>query len=208
MKGKLISRFLLLGILCLVVGISHASEAVDKALDAMNRGDYDAAYSMWVSLAEAGDDKAMVEVGLMHHQGLGRPVDYTAAMDWYLKAFERNGDALNNMGVMYKEGHGVTKNRKIAYLLFLTVHMEGMGNEETIMRANRNLRREIAELSSREKEEALCYTGAYLDAYVRNRGVLTGISSRKLRPSRQRKRIRDFGWWAPGEIGKFDCPAP
>ena len=147
----------------------------------------------------------MIEAGLIHHQGLGGvAIDYNKAMDWYLKAL--NGDALNNLGVMYRDGTGVPGNRKIAYLLFLTVHMQGMGREATISRANRNLRKEIAELADVEKQEALCYTLAYFKEYLDSRGKMTGIPER-LRASPDRKRFKELPWWMPGEIGPFECPA-
>jgi TPR repeat protein len=78
-------------------------------------------------------------------------------MDWYRKAFQRNGDALNNIGVTYRDGLGGPQNRQVAYLLFLLVHMEGIGEQETVMRANRNLRREIAEQPKAELREAMLY---------------------------------------------------
>lgn len=198
-------RYLLLlaiTILCATAGANTLSEA----LDASRRGDFQAAYPLWVSLAESGDDKAMVEVGLMHHRGQGVEVNYAVAMDWYLKAYKRNGDALNNIGVMYRDGLGVQKNRKISYLLFLLVHMEGIGGEATVMRANRNLRREIAEQPKADLQEAVCYTVHYLVAYVESRGSLTDVPDH-LRASSTRKRIKELGWWAPGEVGQFDCPA-
>src|SRR3954468_19053035 len=99
---------------------------VKEALDAQQRGDYETARKQFQALADKGDDKAMMELGLMYHTGEGAKQDYDKAMDWYLKAYSKqNGNALNNLGVMYRDGLGVAKNSKIAYLLFLAVHMEG-----------------------------------------------------------------------------------
>jgi hypothetical protein len=184
--------------------LAHA-DTLSEALAAKRRGDFAAAYPLWVALSEKGDDKATVELGLMHHQGVGVPQDYGKAMDWYLKVFKKNADALNNIGVMYRDGLGVEKNRKIAHLLFLTIHMSGMGGEATISRANRNLRREVAELSIAERRESICYTMQYVSAYVESKGTLKDVPEH-LRASPERKRIKDFNWWAPGEIGDFSCP--
>ena len=144
---------------------------VKQALEAEQQGDYKAADSIWTALSEQGNFKAMVSVGLMHHQGKGMPVDYVKAMDWYLKAYQKSGDAMNNVGVLYRDGLGVKKNRKIAYLLFLYIHMEGMVGEETLVRANQNLRQEVAELSAAERHEALCYNLAYLVSYIESKGA-------------------------------------
>jgi len=209
-----VTRFLLFLFLLIPASTAHSEESADnpnldlvkKALSAESAGDYKTTYSIWESLYEKGDYKAAVSAGLMHHQGTGMPVDYVKAMDWYLKAVNYNADAMNNIGVLYRDGLGIKKNRKIAYLLFLTIHMEGMGDEETVMRANRNLRQEIAELSLEERQESLCYTLAYMAAYVESRGNVQK-SPREMRESGKQPRIRDLGWWAPGEVGEFACPA-
>jgi TPR repeat protein len=127
-------------------------------------------------------------------------------MDWYLKAYHRNGDAINNIGVMYRDGLGVPVNRKISYLLFLLVHMEGIGGQITVSRANRNLSREVAELQKETLQDAVCYTMQYLVAYVESKGKLQGVPD-ELRSSSERKRIKELSWWMPGEVGQFECPA-
>lgn len=190
-------------LLALAASSAFASDTLDHALRASAAGDYDKALLLWEQLASEGDKNAMTEVALIHHQGLGRPVSYETALNWYLKAM--NGDTLNNVGVMFRDGTGLPQNRKIAYLMFLTVHMTGAGSEATVMRANRNLRREVAELPESDIKEALCYTSEYLLAYIQSRGTITGIPQ-ELRASAERKRIKELDWWMPGEIGAYDCP--
>lgn len=198
--------------LCMLLAPFHAAIAgtvdrdamIDRGLSAEARGDYVAALKVWEQLAHQGDDKAMTNAGVIYQNGTGVTADYEKALDWYLKSV--NGDALNNMGVMYRDGTGVPQNRKIAYLLFLAVHMDGMGYEETIMRANRNLRRELAELPQEDTDEALCYTMGYLKAYIESRGKLVGIPP-KLRASARRPRIKELGWWSKDEIAPYACPA-
>lgn len=195
-------RFVLL--IASLTQVAHA-DTLSDALAARGRADFAAAYPLWVELAEKGDDKAAIEVGVMHHLGQGVPQNHGLAMEWYLKAFPKNGDALNNIGVMYRDSLGVPQNRKIAYLLFLTVHIVGLGNEATVTRANRNLRRELSELSLVERQESLCYTSQYLVAYVKSKGTLEGIPE-NLRASPERKRIKELNWWLPGEVKEFSCP--
>lgn len=197
--------YLAITLLILFGSAIATADTLSDALSAKQRGDFTAAYPLWQSLAEGGDHKAMVELGLMHHQGQGGPVAYDKAMEWYLKAYNKNGDALNNIGVMYRDGLGVKVNRKIAYILFLTIHMTGMGNQATVSRANRNLRREVEEASTTDKQEAVCYTMEYVKAFIESKGTLEGIPN-ELRASPERKRIRDFNWWLPGEVGTFACP--
>jgi uncharacterized protein len=202
-------HLLAIGLLFTVATAAPAQELPDdvrRAIAATQRGDFETAYAVWVQRAQQGDDKAAIEAGLAHHMGRGRPVDHAQALTWYLSALEKNGDAWNNIGVIFRDGLGVPQNRRIAHLMFLTVHMTGFGNEATVMRANRNLRREIAELPLAERQASLCYTMGYLQAYVRSRGELKEVPEH-LRASPERKRIGELGWWLPGEVGRLDCPA-
>jgi hypothetical protein len=180
------------------------------AMNAERNGNHLQAIELFQQLAHNGDEKAMTHLGNKYYNGEGVTVDYKRAMDWYLKAFAANdGDALGNIGVLYRDGKGVVKNRKIAYLLFLITHMEGFGNDNTQIRVNRLLRKEIAELSHDEIDEALCYTGEYVLAYLNNRGAINTIPSAVL-PSTQVIRFKDKNWWLDNERSTFkkQCDAP
>ncbi len=160
------------------------------------------------ALAAKGDTGAMIALGLLYHQGDDVPVDFGKAMDWYLKAYAKtNGDALNNIGVMYRDGLGVAKNPKVAYLLFLAVHMEGLGDESTQIRAGRNLSRLAESLPKKDIEEALSYTWPYVDQIVKSRGK--NITIRKdVLPTKDRPRIRDNNWWLDSERKSMDFQSP
>jgi tetratricopeptide (TPR) repeat protein len=194
-----------------VVGwVSIARSDVEKALDAQNRGDYETARKEFQALADKGDDKAMIDLGVMYHLGEGVKQDYDKAMEWYLKAYARtNGDALNNIGVMYRDGLGVATNSKIAYLLFLAVHMEGLGSDSTQIRAGRNLTRLAESTPQKEIEEALSYTWAYVDQIVKSRGKTITIG-KDILPAKKRPRIRDNDWWLDPErkAMTFKSPPP
>src|SRR5260221_14742394 len=151
----------LVGAACFV---SVGRSDVEKALDAQKHGEYETARKEFQAPADKGDDNAMISLGLMYDIGEGTKQDYDKAMDWYLKAYsKRNGDALNNIGVMYRDGLRVATNSKIAYLLFLTVHMEGLGSDATQIRAGRNLSRLAESLPKKDMEEALSFTWSYVD---------------------------------------------
>lgn len=176
---------------------------VPEALSALNRGDYDTAYQEFHTLAEQGDSKAMVTIGMFFHKGESFPQDYDKAMDWYLKAMELgNGDAYNNIGVMYRDGLGVVANRAIAYDLFLIVHMRGLGSESTQYRANGNLRREVAELGEDKIKYALCLSEVQVLAYVTERGK---VPAHTIDVPGEQIAIKDREWWLDGEIPVFEC---
>ena len=160
------------------------------------------------AMAAKGDTRAMISLVLMYHQGNGVTLDYNKAMDWYLKAYEKkNGDALNNLGVMYRDGLGVTKNEKVAYLLFLAVHMECLGDEATQIRAGGNLTKLREKLPKSDVQEALSYTWAYVNQIVRSKGKNMTIG-RDVLPMAKQPRIKDNGWWLDEERKKMDFKPP
>lgn len=192
-------KTLILFLLITVCFVNKGLSGLKEAEDAQERGDYEAARKEYQALADQGDPKAMINLGLMYHTGEGAKQDYVKAMDWYLKAYaKKNGDALNNIGVMYRDGLGVSTNSKIAYLLFLAVHMEGMGSDATQIRAGRNLSRLAESLPKKDLEEALSYTWAYVDQIVKSRGENVAISKDVL-PTKNHPRIRDNNWWLDNE---------
>lgn len=132
-------------------------------------------------------------------------------MDWYIGAFSRgNGDAYNNIGVLYRDGLGVAQNRSISYALFLVTHLRGLGTQATQHRANRNLRREAAETTADQRVLAVCFTEPFLKAFVMSRGKLSGVPTQYL-PTENQPRIRDNDLlWLHNEqqAMEFKCPPP
>lgn len=203
-------KYLYLIIVIAIHGVVAQEISPQAAISAENAGDHQKAIDIFSQLAEKGDAKAMIHIGNKYYAGDGVDVDYVKSMDWWLKAFEaENGDAPGNIGVLYRDGKGVIKNRKIAYTLFLFTHMAGLGTDSTQTRVNAHLRREMSELSPSEIEEALCYTMEYVFAYVRARGDLNDVPKETL-PSGGLTRIKDNDWWLDSERKDldFDCPEP
>lgn len=198
-------------VLMLVVAVFPAFAGVQEGIDAMNRGDYEAAYTQFSALADEGDDEAMITIGLWYHEGTGFARDYSKAMDWYLRAYARdNGDAYNNIGVMFRDGLGVPVNRSVSYALFLLTHLRGLGSESTQYRANDNLRREIQATTDDERTLGLCMTEAYLHEFVKSRGALA-FPAKKHLPSRKHPRIKDnVDLWLDSEKAQLqlECPPP
>ena len=153
--------------------LCQAHAGVNEALAARDRGDYETARKEFQMLAENGEDKAMVELGLMYHTGKGVKQDYGKAMDWYRKAFAKgNGDAYSNIGVMYRDGLGCETNRPIAYALFYITHMRGLGSQSTQYRAGRNLDKTVAVMKQEEIENTLKMTEKYVLTFVQKFGKL------------------------------------
>lgn len=160
-------------LLAVVTLLCQAHAGVKEALAAQERGDYETARKEFEALAEKGEDRAMIELGLMYHTGEGVKQDYGKAMDWYLKAFAKgNGDAYSNIGVMYRDGLGCETNRPIAYALFYITHMRGLGSEDTQYRAGHNLDKTAALMKPEEIENTLKMTEKYVLTFVQKRGKL------------------------------------
>jgi TPR repeat protein len=74
------------------------------------KGDYEAAYTEWLPLAELGDVEAQYNLGVMYDEGAGVKQDLTRAADWYRRAAEQGFvDAQTNLGKMYYYGQGVPR---------------------------------------------------------------------------------------------------
>ena len=76
---------------------------------------YTEAIKWYKKAAEAGNSRAMNNLGVMYYNGHGVEQDYTEAARWYKKGAEAgNSTAMNNLGLMYENGLGVEKNIKEA----------------------------------------------------------------------------------------------
>lgn len=173
----------------------------EAACRLMEQGQVEEALKIFEQLAEKGDDQAMVQLGIYYYQGEGVERDYVKAMDWFLGAFtNQNADAFVNLGVMHRDGNSVPKNKKIAYCVFLTTHMCGLGSQSTQRRSNGCLRRIIEELSNEEIKDCLSnYTLEYVMAYIEAKGEMEGIPDR-YKPSMDNPALRDLDWWLDREL--------
>jgi hypothetical protein len=172
-KGQQSMRVLLAVTFILASLTCRLCAGVEEALAAQDRGDHVTAGKEFQKLADKGDPRAMMELGLMHHTGENIKQDFGKALDWYLKAFEKDfGEAYNNIGVMYRDGLSVETNRPIAYALFYITHMRGLGTDATQIRAGRNLDKTTALMKPEEIRETLKMTEEYVITFVKKRGKL------------------------------------
>lgn len=180
----------------------HAEDdAVTQALQLMDNGHTAQGIALFEKLAAGGDDNAMVQLGIYHYEGSLIPQDHAKAMDWWLKALEKgNADALSNLAVLHRDGKAAPANKKVAYCVFLTIHMCGLGDEGTQYRAGSCLGRLAQELTKEDLKDCLSnYTLGYLQAYLQAKGQMQGIPE-KFRPSDQNPALKDLDWWMDGEL--------
>lgn len=106
---------------------SSVYAGVDEALLAYEQKNYGVAIQEFRALAQQGDSRAQLVLGVMYEYGKGVPIDYKQAAVWYLKAAEqRVSVAQYNLGLMYAKGHGVPMDYKQAAAWYLKAAEQGM----------------------------------------------------------------------------------
>jgi hypothetical protein len=77
------------------------------------------AHDLHMQAAEREVPPAMYEVGLMLERGLGCVQNFSEAAFWYEEGAKRGHlESFNNLGVLYKDGHGVEADRARCFLCF------------------------------------------------------------------------------------------
>jgi TPR repeat protein len=186
---------------------------MDAGRKLFQEGKFEEGGKVFAEAADKGDDRAMVALGLYHQSGkYDFKQDYAKAHGYYVRAlgptpypkmpggFKPNGYALNNLGVMFRDGLGVPVNRQVANALFLFEYTANGYSQDSIGLASGNLNRDMREMSKSEVDAALCLNMAYVWAVVKGKGVAAPIE-----PSKDNPRIRDWGVWMKGELGDVKC---
>lgn len=84
---------------------------LDKASEAYESQDYEAAMKLYKQAAAQGHSGAQFSLGLMHAEGQGVPQNYIEAVKWYkLAASQGHSGAQFNLAVMYTLGRGIPQN--------------------------------------------------------------------------------------------------
>ena len=93
---------------CLLAFIAQADSRLDKGLSAYDSGDYHAAYSYWLPLAQHDHSEAQLFLGVLYRYGLGVESNPQQSAYWYQRSAE-NGDidAQSEIGSFYELGWGV-----------------------------------------------------------------------------------------------------
>ena len=73
------------------------------------------AYAICERAAEAGNDRAMYNLGVLNAMGQGTPKNTDKAVHWYERSAEQgNPSAMASLAVMYATGEGVETDRQYA----------------------------------------------------------------------------------------------
>jgi TPR repeat protein len=105
-----------------------------KALDAYNSTDYEAALAIWQPLAEAGDVDSQFGLGMMYGNGFGVAMDDALAIKWYALAVEQgHAGAMCNLAVMHQNGWGVPADEQEAVRLYTLAAEQGVAEAMTAL---------------------------------------------------------------------------
>lgn len=100
----------LLSILCCVLLVAARAWAgpYEDGVAAYDQGRFDAAFALWLPLAEGGHAAAQFNVAVLFEKGQGVTQDLAEAARWYTKAAEQgDAEAQYDVAVLYEMGTGV-----------------------------------------------------------------------------------------------------
>jgi len=101
-----------------------------KALRAMQRGDYAVAYCIWNPLADTGDAEAQFSLGWMYHNGYGLAIDNSKTLKLWSEAAESGlVNASFALGMLLSEGDRDVE-RDMAQAVEHYVHAAARGHED------------------------------------------------------------------------------
>lgn len=97
----------------------EVSRDYERGVKAATNGDYHTAFAAFLPLAERGDVRAEVQVGLLYANGFGVAQSRTSALQWMHEAASQgNGYAQWWIGVSYSTGNGLPRNEAQAVLWY------------------------------------------------------------------------------------------
>lgn len=100
----------LLAILACSAMCAAWTQNFDAGLHAYENHDYQGAAKQWRPLADAGNDMAQFNLGLLYYDGKGVTQDYAEAAQWFERAANQGyTKAQHNLGEMYAIGEGVKR---------------------------------------------------------------------------------------------------
>lgn len=92
---------------------------LSRAVDALEKGDFETSFVLTEALAIDGDPLAQHFLGWHYHKGLGIPADDAKAVFWWQLA-AKNGipEAQQGLGWAYQNGRGIDRDLEHAYFWY------------------------------------------------------------------------------------------
>lgn len=186
-------------IILLLVSV-QAVAGKDEVLAQFRTGRYMQVAAELEELAGGGDARAMIMLGNLYYAGRFGDVDYARAHDWWYRAWlAGDAEALPNLAVLYRDGAGVQQNLRIAYALFVLMHLQEHHDATTLLRNGSDLENTVSRLDAAGIRAALCYSEDYVRRYLAAHGA--GVTP----TAPGEVRLRDRSGWPADELPDFVC---
>ena len=102
------------------------ADELNRAYQALEKGDYKTAIYFLSYYANIGNAKAQYNYAIMLKKGLGTQKDKNEAFKWFfISADQGNMLASYALGNMYYNGEGITKNYKLSFESYLKASLSG-----------------------------------------------------------------------------------
>lgn len=124
-RSSIVLTVVVAGIAAATTAPTARADAFANGLSAFNVGDYAAAYSIWLPLAEQGDANAQSSLAYLFHEGKGVRQDSRTAAKWYyLAAGQGEPTAQSFLCEMYQRGDGVPRDLSLS-LMWCELSIDG-----------------------------------------------------------------------------------
>jgi TPR repeat protein len=114
-----------------VVSVADTSDekpAIELGVEATQRGDFGAAFKLFLPLAEAGDPEAQHNLAMLYRAGRGVEKDLAVSARWFRRAAEQGvADAQYYLGHLYDTGEGVQQSAQYAFVWYRKAAEQGQG---------------------------------------------------------------------------------
>ena len=106
--------------------------SLDEGIAAVEQGDYERAFEIFLPLAEAGDAEAQYNLAILYRGGHGVAKDLQKSHQWFLRAAEQGiAAAQYHLGYMYDTGEGVEQSDRYAFLWYRKAAEQGNPQAQT-----------------------------------------------------------------------------
>jgi TPR repeat protein len=121
-----VTMVILVALLWVMAASPVAADPYDDGMTAFKKGDYSNAIKLFEPLADEGDSRAEIQLGVIYYLGLGTPQDYAKAAMLYRKAADQgNANAQQDLAELYFFGDGVAQDYGLAAKWYLRAANQG-----------------------------------------------------------------------------------
>jgi hypothetical protein len=130
---RLLLGFVFISVPAVAVNAEPAADAaaespMDVGIAAVEKEDYDKAFSVFLKLAKAGNAEAQYNLAMLYRAGKGTKKDLSESFRWFKQAAEQGiSDAQYYLAYMYDNGEGVGKDLQKAFEWYRKAAEHGQG---------------------------------------------------------------------------------